>query len=177
MDTTVEINHSFSLFNLLNQIPSSKYLINQYSAWQKKRLLNALPLRGRNMVKDAAGDMWTPRPWICIWACMQFLTGNIWVLWPSSLKLYGSRRTKQKEVIKKQNGMSHLIDKGPVRGNRKGEQGRKEQQRGKETKCKEKVYLSLYVYVCLCLCLHMWLTVCIYACACVYCVCVHVKGL
>lgn len=38
------------------------------------------------------------------------------------MKLFSSRRTKQKEVIKKQNEMSHLIDIESVRGNGKGEQ-------------------------------------------------------
>lgn len=38
-------------------------------------------------------------------------------------------------VIKKQNGMSHLIDTELARGNGKGEQ---EEERRDETKCKEK---------------------------------------
>ena len=88
------------------------------------------------------------------------------------MKLFGSRRTKQREVIKKQNGMSHLIDTELSRGNRKGEESRRRRREG-ETKCKEKkVHL---VYVGVCLCVHM--TECISACACVYCVCIHMKGL
>ena len=78
--------------------------------------------RGKNMARK----MWQSTcelltSWNCICAPMQFLTGNVWVLWPSPVKLFGSRRTKQSEVIKKQNGVSHLIDTEPDRANRKGE--------------------------------------------------------
>lgn len=37
------------------------------------------------------------------------------------MKLFGSRRTKKRAVIKKQNGMSQLIDTELARGNRNGE--------------------------------------------------------
>lgn len=59
------------------------------------------------------------------------------------MKLFGARRTKQKEVIKKQNGMSHLIDTEPVTGNRKGEKEEKGTAEGRGGKMqRKKVYLS-----------------------------------
>lgn len=54
-------------------------------------------------------------------------------LWPSSMKLFVSGRTKERAVIKKQNGMSALIDTELDRGNGKRE-ARGERARG-ERKC------------------------------------------
>lgn len=72
-------------------------------------------------------------------------------------------------MIKKQNGMSHLIDTEPVRGNRKRdreEEGAKGR-RGDKMQRKKKVFFSMCWYV------HM--TECINACACAHilCVCPH----
>lgn len=62
------------------------------------------------------------------------------------MKLFGSGRTKEREVIKKQNGMSALIDTELDRGNGKtgarGERGRG------DTNCREKNGTFKFVYVC-----------------------------
>lgn len=53
-------------------------------------------------------------------SCCQGIYG---FLRPSSTKLFGRRRTRRREVIKKQNGMSHLIETGEIEG---GVGGRRE---------------------------------------------------
>lgn len=51
-------------------------------------------------------------------------------LWPSSMKLFGSGRTKEREGIKKQNGMSALIDTELDRGKWEQRGERRTEQRG-----------------------------------------------
>lgn len=77
-------------------------------------------------------------------------------LWPSSLKLFGSRRTKQREVIKKPNEMSHLIDTELVGGNRKGEreeEGAKGRQNAEKKGLLKCVFVRAQdrVYQCMCM--------------------------
>ena len=64
------------------------------------------------------------------------------------MKLFGCRRTKKREVIKKQNGMSQLIDIEPVRGNRKREQGEEGTGKGRRDKVQEKNAGKIYVCAC-----------------------------
>lgn len=74
------------------------------------------------------------------------------------MKLFGSRRTKQREVIKKLNEMSHLIDTELVRGNGKGEreEGRQNAEKKGLPKC---VFVHAHVRVYQCMCMNV-LSVC-----------------
>lgn len=61
------------------------------------------------------------------------------------MKLFGSGRTKEREGIKKQNGMSALIDAELDRGN--GNRGARGGRSKGETKCgEEKALLTLCVW-------------------------------
>lgn len=88
------------------------------------------------------------------------------------LRSYLAPEGQSREVIKKQNGMSHLIDTESVRGNRKRELEEEMAAKDRGDKIEGKrVYLTSCVCACTCS-----LTEHINACARVYCMCVHRKG-
>lgn len=80
------------------------------------------------------------------------------------MKLFGSRRTKPKEVIKKPNGMSHLIDTERVSGNRKGK-GREEE--WPEKRRKKGLFKLMCEFLCTCVTVYRCM------CDCIMCLCPH----